>query len=157
VPTDTDLTVEKEDDVDRVTIKSFSDAAEQAMDLGRGISRLLVGPDEGIDSIDLHVNELIPGGGLGNYHYHARAHNVYLVLEGTMEAVIDGRWYLLPENGVAVIPAGVPHAAGNAGDTLARIIEVYAPAGKDFNILADPETVVDNETGEVIENPFERS
>jgi quercetin dioxygenase-like cupin family protein len=38
---------------------------------------------------------------------------------------------------VAFITPGVRHAAGNAGDTVARVIEIYAPAGQDFHIVDD--------------------
>ena len=40
---------------------------------------------------------------------------------------------------VAVIPPGVRHQAGNCGDKIARVLEIYAPAGEDFHIVDDSE------------------
>ena len=40
---------------------------------------------------------------------------------------------------VAFIPPGVRHQAGNCGDTVARVLEIYAPAGEDFHIVDDSE------------------
>jgi oxalate decarboxylase/phosphoglucose isomerase-like protein (cupin superfamily) len=44
---------------------------------------------------------------------------------------------------VGFIPPGLRHYAGNAGDVPARVIEIYAPAGTDFNIVDDPTEIVD--------------
>lgn len=109
--------------------------------LGRGLKRMLVNPDIGARNMDVHINELKFDSGPGEIHYHAKAENVYIVLEGTLEVVIEGERHLLGPNEVGFIPPGVVHTAGNAGDAgiggVCRIVEIYAPAGKDFVEVAD--------------------
>jgi mannose-6-phosphate isomerase-like protein (cupin superfamily) len=76
--------------------------------------------------------------GPGPYHYHERAENIYIVLEGLVEVMIEGTRHVLRKDDVAFIPPGLRHYAGNAGDTPAKVIEIYAPAGTDFHIVDDP-------------------
>jgi uncharacterized cupin superfamily protein len=135
-------------------LRAWDDARLSEMAFGRGVSRHLAGADDGLDTADVHINEIIPGSGLGHYHVHKKADNVYVVLAGTMEAVVDGRRYLVPESSAALIPAGTPHAAGNAGTATARVLEIYAPAGPDFHILKPPESVIDAITGAPVECEF---
>jgi mannose-6-phosphate isomerase-like protein (cupin superfamily) len=124
------------------------------MAFGRGISKHLVGPDDGLATADVHINEIRAGSGLGHYHVHKQADNIYVVLSGTMEAVVDGRRYVIPQSSVVVIPAGTPHAAGNAGEGTARVVEIYAPGGEDFHILKPPGSVIDDATGTPVECEF---
>ena len=74
---------------------------------------------------------------MGPYHYHRHAENVYVVLEGVIHVVIDGRFHVLEKDDVAFIPPGVPHAAGSSGENTAVLLEIYAPAGRDFHIVSD--------------------
>jgi glyoxylate utilization-related uncharacterized protein len=69
----------------------------------------------------------------------AKAENIYVVLEGTVEAIVQGKKFRLGPGEVAFIPPGVRHQAGNCGDTVARVLEIYAPAGEDFHIVDDSE------------------
>lgn len=124
------------------------------MAFGRGVSKHLAGPDDGLSTADVHINEIRPGSGLGHYHVHKKADNIYVVLSGTMEAVVDGRRYVIPESSVVLIPAGTPHAAGNAGKTTAQVVEIYAPGGDDFHILQPPGSVIDDSTGALVECEF---
>lgn len=118
-----------------VKITRESDAATTELRGGRGTKIKLVGPEDGAANIDFHINVLNTDSGLGPYHLHRRAENIYLVLEGTVAAVIDGVRHELKAGDVAFIPPGVPHAAGSDGSGPARVLEVYAPAGDDFHIL----------------------
>ena len=70
---------------------------------------------------------------------HAKAENIYVVLEGNVEAIVEGKKYRLGPGEVAFIPPGVRHQAGNCGDKIARVLEIYAPAGEDFHIVDDSE------------------
>ena len=60
-------------------------------------------------------------------------------IEKAVEAIVEDKKYRLGPGEVAFIPPGVRHAAGNCGDTVARVIEIYAPAGQDFHIVDDEE------------------
>lgn len=133
----------------RFLLRAWDDARVSEMAFGRGVSKHLAGPDDGLTTADVHINEIRPGSGLGHYHMHKKADNIYVVLSGTMEAVIDGRRYVVPESSAVLIPAGTPHAAGNAGDATARVVEIYAPGGEDFHILRPPEVVLDDATNAI--------
>jgi mannose-6-phosphate isomerase-like protein (cupin superfamily) len=109
----------------------------------RGTQIRLFGEDTGAKNIDVHINVINADSGSGPYHYHEHAENVYIVLEGQIEVVIEGKRHVLSKDDVAFIPPGVKHSAGATGGAQAKAIEIYAPAGVDFNIVDDPTDVVD--------------
>lgn len=123
-----------------VKITSLSTGTERPMNDDKGIVRALVGPEDGAHAVDVHVNIIRKEAGPAPYHYHERAENVYIVLEGTAEAIVDGVTYHLNPHDVAFIPPGVPHAAGSAGAGPVTLIEIYAPAGADYHVLDPPDT-----------------
>lgn len=112
---------------------------------GRGTQHRYVGPEDGAKRLDVHLNVISADAGIGPYHFHETAENVYFVLEGRAEAIVDGRRYILEPGDIAFVPPGIPHAAGSFGGEAVRVLEVYAPSGQDFHILDDPGTVVDGE------------
>ena len=124
-------------------VLNLAEAPTRVMRLERGIQTMLFAEHTGAANIDVHINELKVGSGTGPYHYHARAENVYIVLEGTFEVVVEGKRYYLRKDDVAFIPPGLRHYAGNAGDVPARAIEIYAPAGQDFHIVDHPTEIED--------------
>lgn len=113
----------------------IDDAPVRPLAMGRGIVHWLVDPDVGSANVDVHVNDIEPGAGRGEIHYHAKAENVYFVLEGQLEVCIEGGdRYVLDVGETGFIPPGVVHTATNArSDRSCRILEIYAPAGKDFH------------------------
>ena len=116
----------------------IDDAPTRKMNLGRGTSIKLVSGETGGRNLDVHINLLNEDSGPGEIHYHAHAENVYVVLEGTLEVVIEGERHLLGPGEVGWIAPGVVHTAGNAGlGGITRILEIYAPAGEDFHALPD--------------------
>ena len=116
----------------------IDDAPTRKMNLGRGTSIKLVNGETGGRNVDVHINLLNEDSGPGEIHYHAHAENVYVVLEGTLEVVIEGERHLLGPGEVGWIAPGVVHTAGNAGlGGITRILEIYAPAGEDFHALPD--------------------
>ncbi|MQA80750.1 MAG: cupin domain-containing protein [Streptosporangiales bacterium] len=130
-------------------IRRRDDARQVPMRFDRGVAHHLVGPDDGASLVDAHVNVLNQDSGMGPYHLHERAENVYVVLDGIFRVIVDGRRYYLAEGDVAFIPPGTPHAAGSAGFGTATAIEIYAPAGPDFHILDDPTDVEDVDRPEI--------
>lgn len=124
-------------------IMRLDDAERTVMRLDRGMTSHLVGERDAAEKVDLHINHLNQDSGLGPYHYHAKAENVYVVLSGIVQVVVDGKRYLLVKDDVAFLPPGVPHAAGSAGYGPADVIEIYAPAGRDFHIIDMPESIED--------------
>lgn len=122
-----------------VSFKSMglSEPTPRPMRLNRGSVFDLVGPDDGAKNLDLHVNTLNADAGMGPRHYHERADNVYVVLDGAIEIEIDGETRRVGTGEVAYIAPGVPHSTGPAEGASARIIEIYAPAGPDFHLVEE--------------------
>lgn len=117
---------------------NLAEAPTRPMRNERGTQICLIGPQNGARNADVHINVINVDSGPGPYHYHERAENIYIVLEGTVEVMIEGTRYVLRKDDVAFIPPGLRHTAGNGGDSPARVIEIYAPAGTDFHIVDDP-------------------
>ena len=106
----------------------------------RGEQIKLIGPETaGAEAMDVHINQIDVEAGAGPLHYHEHAENAYVVLEGTLEITVEGDRRTVGPNSVAWIPPGLHHSVGNAGDVPARIIEIYAPAGRDFHIVEESE------------------
>jgi mannose-6-phosphate isomerase-like protein (cupin superfamily) len=124
-------------------IFNLRDAPTRPMRYDRGTQIRLFGEETGAANVDVHINVINVDSGSGPYHYHERAENVYIVLEGQVEAVVEGKRYVLGKDDVAFIPPGLRHSAGTTGDVPARAIEIYAPSGIDFNIVDDPTEIVD--------------
>jgi len=124
---------------------NLADAPTHALRYDRGTQYELFGPKNGAANADIHINVINLDSGRGPYHYHERAENFYIVLDGKVEACVEGVRYFLEKDDVAFIPPGLRHYAGTAEDSPvpARVIEIYAPAGTDFNIVGDPIGVVD--------------
>ena len=122
-----------------VKVMRIEDAPVRVMRWDRGKALRLVDEADGAKNVDVHINLINVDSGPGPTHYHAKAENIYVVLEGTVEAIVAGKKYRLGPGEVAFIPPGVRHAAGNCGDKVARVLEIYAPAGEDFHIVDDTE------------------
>lgn len=124
----------------KALVFNLADAETSPMRLDRGTTIKLFGPHNGATNADLHINVINLDSGRGPYHFHTAAENFYIVLEGRVEACVEGVLYYLEKDDVAFIPPGLRHFAGTAPDSPvpARVIEIYAPAGQDFNIVDDP-------------------
>ena len=122
---------------------NLKDASTRPLRWDRGTMIRIFGEETPATNVDVHINVLNIDSGTGPYHYHERAENIYIVLEGTFEVVVEGIRYYLKKDDVAFIPPGLRHYAGNAGDIPAKAIEIYAPAGTDFHIVDDPTDIVE--------------
>lgn len=121
----------------KALVFNLADAPRHPMRWDRGTQIRLFGEETGARQVDVHINVINVDSGPGPYHFHEHAENVYIVLEGEIEAVVDGQRFTLRKDDVAFIPPGVCHSAGNAGTAPARAIEIYAPVGADFHIVDD--------------------
>ena len=117
----------------------IEDAPTRSLPMGRGTVFGCVDPSVGSSNVDVHVNVIEPGASRGEIHYHAKAENVYIVMDGQLEVCIEGgQRHVLEIGEVGFIPPGVVHTATNArSDIACKIVEVYAPAGKDFHEVDD--------------------
>ena len=124
-----------------MTAPTILDLAQQngePMENGRGEILRLINPRRvGSESVDLHLNRLVPGGPRGRLHRHSHADNVYIVRQGEGTLVVDGKTYLIRPEQVVHIPARTPHSLSNLGTEVLEVFEIYAPAGRhfDFEIL----------------------
>ena len=50
---------------------------------------------------------------------------------------VDGETYVIRENDVVYIPAGMTHSLSNLSDKPFEIFEIYAPAGRHFDVVVD--------------------
>ncbi len=111
------------------------DAPTVPLPMGRGTVHQLVDPSIGAARADIHVNVIAPGASRGEIHFHEKAENTYIVMEGQLEVCLEGgERHVLDAGEVGHIPPGVVHTATNARtDIPCRIVEIYAPAGPDFH------------------------
>jgi mannose-6-phosphate isomerase-like protein (cupin superfamily) len=116
-----------------------SEARTRDLRGGRGVSLQLIDESMGSKFIDVHVNVLRPGSGPGPYHYHSNAENIYYVLQGTAQVIIDGR-KILAGPGVAIwIQPNERHGVENVGEDELRLVEIKAPASSDFILVPEEE------------------
>src|SRR3989304_3382576 len=98
-----------------VKVMRIEDAPVKIRRWDRGKTLRLVDEADGAKNVDVHINLINIDSGPGPTHYHAKAENIYIVLEGTVEAIVEGKKYRLGPREGAFIPPGVPHAAGHCG------------------------------------------
>jgi mannose-6-phosphate isomerase-like protein (cupin superfamily) len=92
----------------------------------RGTHRLLMQGAENVSTLDL-IRFDIRTRQQGVYHLHERTDNVMLVLNGTLEMIVDGERYILRENDMIFIPRAVPHSSASGWEGSVQGIEIYAP------------------------------
>jgi mannose-6-phosphate isomerase-like protein (cupin superfamily) len=107
------------------------------MEPGRGEQVKLVNASLGTEKVDVHLNRLVPGGPRGKLHHHTKADNVYIVKRGHGTLTADGKTYVIRENDVVYIPAGMTHSLANLSEDVFEIFEIYAPSGSHFDFVVD--------------------
>jgi mannose-6-phosphate isomerase-like protein (cupin superfamily) len=91
-----------------------------------------VGEGIGAQKVDVHIIVLRPGGPSGPYHYHEHAENVYWVLEGKGRLIVEGEERIVEKDDIVFISPGTRHSLTSFPEEELRLLEIYAPAGKDF-------------------------
>ena len=74
-----------------VKVMRIEDAPVRVMRWDRGKALRLVDEADGAKNVDVHINLINVDSGPGPTHYHAKAENIYVVLEGTVEAIVAGK------------------------------------------------------------------
>jgi len=118
-------------------IMHLDECPANPMEPGRGDQIKLVNPSLGTEKVDVHLNRLVPGGPCGTLHHHTKADNVYIVKRGEGTLTADGKTYVIRENDVVYIPAGMTHSLANLSDQPFEIFEIYAPSGQHFDFVVD--------------------
>ena len=107
------------------------------MEPGRGEQIKLINSRLGTEKVDVHLNRLVAGGPRGKRHHHTTADNIYIVKRGEGTLTVEDRTYVIRENDVVYIPAGMRHSLSNLGTEPFEIFEIYAPSGKQFDFVVD--------------------
>jgi mannose-6-phosphate isomerase-like protein (cupin superfamily) len=118
-------------------IMHLDECPTSPMEPGRGEQIKLVNPALGTEKVDVHLNRLVPGGPRGKVHHHSNADNVYIVKKGEGTLTVEGKSYVIRENDVVYIPAGMKHSLSNLSDGVFEIFEIYAPSGRHFDFVLD--------------------
>jgi mannose-6-phosphate isomerase-like protein (cupin superfamily) len=75
------------------------------------------------------LEALIPPGHMTPPHMHNNEDEGFLILEGELDVIVDGKRNRVRAGESAFAPRGVPHQLHNAGDRPVRAIGVTTPAG----------------------------
>ena len=84
----------------------------------------LVGKDNGGDNLTVLSAGIDPGAGLAP-HIHPNYEEATLVVEGNIEAVLEGETRVLGPGDLLLAPAGVKHTITNQSDKPARVLAIY--------------------------------
>ena len=115
----------------------LKDCQTHPMEPGRGEQVRLVNPSLGTEKVDVHLNRLVPGGSRGKYHHHSKADNVYIVKRGEGTLTVEDKSYVIQEDDVIYIPAGMKHSLSNLSQDVFEIFEIYAPSGSHMDFVLD--------------------
>jgi quercetin dioxygenase-like cupin family protein len=79
----------------------------------------------------LYLGELVLAAGAPGppLHRHARMHDLFYVLEGTLTVRVDDAAHELPAGGFACIPPGVAHTVENRSGADVRLLNLSTPGG----------------------------
>ena len=87
-------------------------------------SNTLVGKDNGGDKLTVVDAEIDPGADLA-LHIHPHYEEAMLVVEGSIEAVLEDETRILGPGDLLLAPAGVKHTIANRSDGPARVLAIY--------------------------------
>ncbi|GAA2206521.1 cupin domain-containing protein [Nonomuraea monospora] len=107
------------------------DAEHVALPGGGGFHLLADGESTGGA---LGANRLVLGEGADGArpHYHALSTELFYVLDGTAEFLLDGHLTEVGRGGLVTIPPGLPHAFGAAPGSTADLLVVLTPGIERF-------------------------
>ncbi|MBV9049365.1 MAG: cupin domain-containing protein [Solirubrobacterales bacterium] len=98
-------------------------AAGRRIDLGLGRPTIKVGAALS-DQVGMVEGEVPPGGGFQIPHWHENLDEVFYVLEGEIEFLLDGYWRRAVAGSTVFVPAGTAHAFRNTSGRPARQLVV---------------------------------
>ena len=84
----------------------------------------LVGKDNGGDNLNVVNAGIDPGAGLA-LHIHPGYEEATLVVEGNIEAVLEGETRILGPGDLLLAPAGAIHTITNRSDKPAKVLAIY--------------------------------
>jgi len=91
--------------------------------------KLFLKSELGLTGMEVSLNKLLPGEGMGFYHTHRANEECYIVLKGNGQFQVDGRVFEIGEGTVIrVAPQGVRAWRNNSSEALYLIV-IQARAG----------------------------
>ena len=87
-------------------------------------SDILVGKDSGGENLTVVEASIDPGAGLG-LHVHPSYEEATMIMEGEIQAVLEGETRILGPGDVLLAPAGVKHTITNQSDEPAKVLAIY--------------------------------
>jgi mannose-6-phosphate isomerase-like protein (cupin superfamily) len=75
------------------------------------------------------IEHSLPSKGGPPLHIHGREDEMWFVLEGELRFKADKEIYRAPAGSFVFVARGTPHCLQNIGDTPARYLEMFSPAG----------------------------
>ena len=100
-----------------------------ALDFGAsGVASVMLGGEQTGGTLAVIRTPVAPGPGPAP-HVHALEDELYLVAEGRISYLADGRWTEVGPGGVVYLPRGTPHAYRNDGAAPALHWLLTTPAG----------------------------
>ena len=98
------------------------------------------------------VRATMPPGEAHNFHRHPGREEIIYVLEGTAEQWVGQEKRLLNPGDVALIPADVPHATYNVGESTLRFLAILSPTETGGMFTVD---VFDEEPWKTVRPPMD--
>jgi len=102
----------------------MKDEAQSGSSTSGTQSNTLVGKDNGGENLTVVSAGIDPGAGLA-LHIHPNYEEATLVLEGNIEAVLEGETRILGPGDLLLAPAGAEHTITNQSDKPARVLAIY--------------------------------
>lgn len=88
-----------------------------------------ISPVEVSGNYDMVIGETPPGVPGPPPHYHCNLQELFMVLEGEMEFVVDGEKKLLKKGDTVDLPANAIHTFRNSGSSPCTWLNVHSPKG----------------------------
>jgi quercetin dioxygenase-like cupin family protein len=114
-----------------VTVTVVLPGAGTSLELGLGRPTVKVGPDLS-DQVGVVESELPPGGGFRIPHWHEDLYEIFYVLAGEIEYLLDRNWHPAPVGSTVFVPEGAVHAFRNATGRPARQLVIGPPGAIDL-------------------------
>ena len=108
------------------------DEHAELLELPAAAFRLLA--DSGVTQGTLSANRLSlgPGADGAKPHYHARSWELFYVIDGSMEFLLDVRLSVVAPGDLVLVPPRMPHAFGATPGSTADVLVLIAPGVERF-------------------------
>jgi len=111
-------------------VKIFKLKQGKKFNAGKGNTRRILSPEEGVKNLSLNYAEFLPGQEF-TQHIHKYSEDVIVILKGRGKIRVEGRDYPIEEGDVIYIPPGEKHGT-IAGDKPMIALSCQAPPDPDL-------------------------